>query len=214
MSEEKVKKKPWRALAGAAIVLSVAVIAGQSVLSSLNATAFNTVPQNVNSGNLSLNLANNGVGFSTSIANLAPGDVVNRYVTLTNNGSLDAVGLSFKATETGTATLISDTGTVKALVVTVKGCSVAWNAAAGTCGGTQTTEVNPIMLGTLSTAQNLLNGTMNSAAVKYLQISMQLPDQVETTVNGVPPTPTIQGGAVYITYTFNYAQRLATTTNS
>ena len=214
MSEEKVKKKPWRALAGAAIVLSVAVIAGQSVLSSLNATAFNTVPQNVNSGNLSLNLANNGVGFSTSIANLAPGDVVNRYVTLTNNGSLDAVGLSLKVTETGTATLISDTGTVKALVVTVKSCPVAWNAAAGTCGGTQTTEVNPTMLGTLSTAQNLLNGTMNSAAVKYLQISMQLPDQVETTVNGVPPTPTIQGGAVYITYTINYAQRLATTTNS
>jgi hypothetical protein len=55
---------------------------------------------------------------------------------------------------------------------------------------------------------------MNSAAVKYLQISMQLPDQSETTVNGVPPTPTIQGGAVYITYTFNYAQRIAQTLNS
>jgi Camelysin metallo-endopeptidase len=214
MSEEKVKRKPWRALAGGAIVLSLAVIAGQSVLSSLNATAFNTVPQNVNSGTLSLNLANNGVGFSTSVANLAPGDVVNRYVTLTNNGTLDAIGLSLKATETGTATLISDTGTAKALVVTVKSCSVAWTPATGACGGTTTTEINGTMLGTFSTAQNLLNGSMSSAAVKYLQISMQLPDQNETTVNGVPPTPTIQGGAVYVTYTFNYAQRLATTTNS
>ena len=39
MSEEKVRRKPWRVLAGGAIVLSLAVIAGQSVLSSLNATA-------------------------------------------------------------------------------------------------------------------------------------------------------------------------------
>jgi hypothetical protein len=215
MSEEKVKRKPWRALAGGAIVLSLTVIAGQSVLSSLNATAFNTVPQNVNSGTLSLNLANNGTGFSTSIANLAPGDVANRYVTLTNNGSLNAIGLSLKAVASGTSTLISDTGTVRALVVTVKSCSTAWIAATGTCTSNDVqTEIQPTMLGTFTTAQNLLNGNMNSTAVKYLQISMQLPDQSETTVNGVPPTTTIQGGAVSITYTFNYAQRLTETTNS
>jgi len=214
MSEEKVKRKPWRALAGGAIVLSLTVIAGQSVLSSLNATAFNTSPQNVNSGTLSLSLANNGAGFSTSVANLAPGDVANRYVTLTNNGSLNAIGLSLKAVASGTSTLISDTGTVRALVVTVRSCSVAWVPATGVCSSGEATEISATTLGTFTTAQNLLNGNMNSAAVKYLQISMQLPDQSETTVNGVPPTPTIQGGAVSITYTFNYAQRLLETTNS
>jgi hypothetical protein len=215
MLEKKEKKKPWRALAGAAIVLSVAAIAGQSVLSSLNATAFNTSPQNVNSGTMSLNLSatNPSVGFSQSVTNLAPGDVINRYVTLTNDGSLDGKDLTLQTTETGTATLISDIGTSKALTLTVSSCNVAWSG--GTCsspsGGSQ--EVTGV-LGTFSTAKLFANAAMSSGAVKYLQISLKLPDQNETTANGVPPTPTIQGGNVYITYTFDLAQRLATTINS
>ncbi len=108
MIGEKKKKSPWRALAGAAIVLSIAGIAGQNVLASLNATAFNTVAQNTNAGTLKLDLANSGNGFGQSITNLAPGDVVNRYVTLTNSGTLDGIGLSLKTSQSGTATLISD----------------------------------------------------------------------------------------------------------
>ena len=213
---EKEKKKPWRALAGAVIVLSVAAIAGQSVLSSLNATAFNTSPQNVNSGTLSLNLSSTSpsTGFSTSITNMAPGDVVNRYVTLTNNGTLDGINMSLQTAETGTATLISDTGTAKALVLTVKSCSVAWTQGTGTCSGTPNTEIAGAALGSYSVAKAFANGTLSASAVKYLQVSLQLPDQNETTVNGVQPTTTIQGGNVYITYTFNFAQRNATTTNS
>ena len=213
MIEKKDKKKPWRALAGAAIVLSVAAIAGQSVLSSLNATAFNTSPENVNSGTLSLNLANAGNGFSSSITNMAPNDVVNRYVTLTNNGFLDGIGLTLKTTETGTATLISDIGTSKALVLTVKSCAVAWNTTTGYCAG-PTTEIAGLPLGSFASAQPFVNSTMASGAVKYLQVSLALPDQSETTTNGVPPTPTIQGGSIWVTYTFDFAQRAGVVTNS
>lgn len=213
----KLRQRSWRPLAGAAIVISIAAIAGQSVIASLNATAFNTTAQNINAGTMKLDLANSGNGFGTSIANIVPGDVVNRYVTLTNSGTLNGIGLSLKTTQTGSANLISDgTGgsTTKALKLTVTSCSVAWDSSAGTCGGTTATELPATVIGSLTSATSLLNSAFNSATSKYLQMKMELPDQNETTINGVYPTNTVQGGSVNITYTFDLAQRLATTTNS
>ena len=219
MNEVKVKRKsPWRLVAGAVMALSAAAIVGQGVLASLNATAFNTVAENVNSGDLKLSLANNGVGFSQNINNLAPGDVVNRYVTLKNDGSLDGINLSLKTTATGTPTLLSDAvngSTNQALRLTVSSCTVAWDPTTGTCtGGTITQEIAASTLSTLSTATNLSSSSMSSGAFKYLKMSLQLPDQSETTINGTLPSNTVQGGAVAITYTFDFAQRVATTTNS
>lgn len=217
MIEEKGKKKPWRLFAGAAIVISVAAIAGQSVLASLNATAFNTVAENVSAGTLKLGLTDNGAGFSQNITNMAPGDVVNRYVTLENSGSLDGQTLSLKTAQTGTATLISDGvngSTNKGLTLTVTGCSVAWTAATGACSGTTSAELATTTIGSLTSATNLASGVMNSGAFRYLKMSIQLPDQNETTINGALPANTVQGGSVAITYTFNLAQRTATEKNS
>lgn len=215
--EVKKGKRSWRPFAGAVIVISIAAIAGQSVIASLNATAFNTTAQNVNAGTMKLDLADSGNGFSTSISNAVPGDVVNRYVTLTNSGSLNGIGLTLKTAQTGSANLINDgTGgsTTKALKLTVTSCSVAWTIATGVCGGTTSTEVVATTIGSLTSPVALTNSTLNSSGVRYLQMKMELPDQNETTVNGVYPTNTIQGGSVNVTYTFDLAQRLATTTNS
>jgi hypothetical protein len=217
MIEAIKKKRTWRPLAGAVIVISVAAIAGQSVLASLNATAFNTTAQNINAGTLKLDLANSGNGFGTSIANVVPGDVVNRYVTLTNSGTLNGIGLSLKTAQTGTQSLISDgvsPSTTKALKLTVTSCSVAWDPTAGTCGGSTNVELASTTIGSLTSPVTLNNGNLNSSAVRYLQMKIELPDQNETTTNGVLPTNTIQGGAVNVTYTFDLAQRTATTTNS
>lgn len=219
MNEVKEKRKsPLRLIAGEVMALSAAAIIGQGVLASLNATAFNTVAENVNSGTLKLSLSNNGFGFSQDINNLAPGDAVNRYVTLKNDGSLDGINLSLKTTATGTPTLLSDGvggGTNQALRLTVSSCTVAWDPSTGACtGGTATQEIAPSTLSTLSSATNLSNGPMSSGAFKYLKMSIQLPDQNETTINGVLPANTVQGGGVAITYTFDFAQRLATTINS
>lgn len=211
------KKKPWRALAGAAIVVSVATIAGQSVIASLNATAFNTVAQQISAGTMNLDLANSGNGFGQNITNVVPGDVINRYVTLTNSGSINGIGLSLKTAQTGTPSLISDgTGgvTTQALRLTVTGCSVAWDTVNGTCSGTTSTELAATPIGSLTSATTLTSSTMNSGVVKYLQMSINLPDQNETTINGALPANTIQGGSVNVTYTFDLAQRTATTTNS
>jgi hypothetical protein len=211
------KNHSWRPLAGATIIISVAVIAGQSVIASLNATAFNATAQNISAGTMKLDLANAGNGFGTSISNIVPGDVINRYVTLTNSGSLNGIGLSLKTAQTGTQTLISDAvngATNKALKLTVTSCSVAWNTSDGSCSGTTTTEVASTVIGSLTSPVTLTGSSLNSSAVRYLQMKMELPDQNETTVNGVYPSNTIQGGSVNVTYTFDLAQRLATTTNS
>jgi len=217
MIEATKKKRTWRPLAGAAIVISVAAIAGQSVLASLNATAFNTTAQNINAGTLKLDLANNGNGFGTSIANVVPGDVVNRYVTLTNSGTLNGIGLTLKTAQTGTPSLITDgisPITTRALKLTVTSCSVAWNTTTGVCSGTPTEELASTVIGSLTSATALASSTLNSTAVRYLQMKIELPDQNETTVNGALPANTVQGGSVDVTYTFDLKQRLATTTNS
>jgi Camelysin metallo-endopeptidase len=217
MIEATKKKRTWRPLAGAAIVISVAAIAGQSVLASLNATAFNTTAQNINAGTLKLDLANNGNGFGTSIANVVPGDVVNRYVTLTNSGTLNGIGLTLKTAQTGTSSLITDgisPITTKALKLTVTSCSIAWNTTTGICSGTATEELASTVIGSLTSATALASSTLNSTAVRYLQMKIELPDQNETTVNGALPANTVQGGSVDVTYTFDLKQRLATTTNS
>ena len=218
MIEAKSKKKSWRPLAGAAIVISVAAIAGQSVLASLNATAFNTTAQNFNAGTLKLDLANSGNGFGTSITNVVPGDVINRYVTLTNSGTLNGIGLTLKTAQTGTQTLITDgAGSVtnKALKLTVTSCTVAWNTTTGACtGGTTATELASTVIGSFTSPIALTNSTMSSGAVKYLQMKIELPDQNETTVNGTLPANTVQSGSVDVTYTFDLKQRLATETNS
>lgn len=217
MSEVRHKKSPWRLIAGAVMALSAAAIIGQGVLAGLNATAFNTVAENVNSGTLKLSLSNNGVGFSQSINNLAPGDVVNRYVTLKNDGTLDAINLSLKTTQTGDPTLISDGvggSSNQALRLTVSSCPVAWNPIDGSCNGTPSQEIAPSTLSALANETNLTSGAMASGAFKYLKISLQLPDQNETTINGVLPANTVQGKSVAITYNFDFEQRLATSTNS
>lgn len=207
----------WRSAAATAIFLSLAVTIGQGVVASLNATVSNVTAQTLSSGTMKLDLANAGNGFSTNISNLAPGDVVNRYVTLTNSGSLDGIGLSVKTTQSGTASLITDgigAVTTKALKLTVTACDVPWNTSLGICGGNSSGEIPATVIGSLTSATAFTNGSMNSGGVKYLQMKIELPNQNETTVNGLYPANTVQGGSVSINYTFDLAQRIAATTNS
>ena len=210
-------RQRWRSFAGIAIVLSLGAMMGQGVLSSLNATVSNVNPQNNNAGTMKLDLANAGNGFGSAINNLAPGDVVNRYVTLTNSGTLDGIGLSLKTAQSGTQSLITDgTGSVttKALRLTISECDVAWNTSNGQCTGVTTTQVTSRAIGSLTTAAPFSDGLMPSTDVRFLQVKIELPNQNETTVNGNLPANTVQGGSVDITYTFDLAQRVAVTTNS
>ncbi|HWC35258.1 MAG TPA: TasA family protein [Mycobacteriales bacterium] len=206
----------WRPLAVAVTGGALLMTAGFGVWASLNATAFNASPQAVSSGTLSLTLADNGAGFSSAISNMAPGDVVNRYVDLTNGGNLDATGLTLAVSATGSSALITD-GTspaTKALKVAVTSCSGSWNNSTGVCTGSTTSLLASTTLSALSSAQSLIAGSIAAGAVEHLQVAVTLPDQTETTTNGSAPGTTIQGQTANLTYTFQESQRTATTTNS
>ncbi|MDQ2583869.1 TasA family protein [Saccharothrix yanglingensis] len=120
--QENRRRPVWSPVALAAIGGSVLVAMGVGVWATLTATAANVTPEQVTSGTLKLTLGNNGAGSGQGITDMAPGDVVNRYVTLTNGGSLDAQGLTVQVAATGSSTLITDGATGKALRVTITTC--------------------------------------------------------------------------------------------
>ena len=68
------RRTAWRPLAVAVTGGALLMTAGFGVWASLDATAFNTTPQDVSSGTLSLSLDDNGAGFTSAITNIAPGD--------------------------------------------------------------------------------------------------------------------------------------------
>ncbi len=209
------RRSPWRPVALAVVGGSVLVAMGAGVWATLSATAANVTPETISSGTLKLTLAANGAGFDQAVANLAPGDTVNRYVDLTSGGSLDAQALTVQVAATGSGALVTDGATTKALRVTVKQCPGTWNTSTGACGGgTATTLLPATALSGLSSAQSLIAGAVTAGSVSHLQVSVHLPDQAETTVNGALPASTIQGLTANLTYTFAETQRSATTTNS
>lgn len=214
------KKSDSRFLKVTAVMATIGgavLILGNSVFAGLNATV--SAANGSTSGTLVLSSANNGAGFTQSVSNLAPGDVVNRYITLTNGGSLDAQSIGLAVTATGTPTLITDgisPATNKALTLAVFSCTGGtWNATTGNCSGTVNTEVAATPLSAFSSKKTFaVTPSLLASGTQNLQLQITLPDQNETTVNGVAPTNTVQGGSVSLSYLFSEAQRTATTTNS
>jgi hypothetical protein len=142
---------------------------------------------------------------------MAPGDVVNRYVDLANNGTLATQNLTLAAADATSSKLTTDA--TNGLHVTVTSCSIAWVQTTGTCLGTSTVLLtNASVASLISGAQSLVAGTV--AATYALQFSVTLPNQTETTQNGTLPVGTIQGLSASMTWTFGETQRTATTTNS
>lgn len=205
--------------AAATVTVAGLAISAVGVYAGLNATASNGSAQTATSGTLSLTMANNGSGFAQNVSSLAPGDVVNRYVDLTNGGQLAGQALTLGVSDATPTKLTTDA--TNGLHVTVSQCSggasPAWVPGTGVCGGTgasSTALASNIALSSLSTAVSLISGAQPAGTIDHLQISLTLPNQTETTVNGVLPGSTIQGLSSSLTWTFTEAQRTATTTTS
>jgi hypothetical protein len=204
-----------------AIVAAAAIggssLVSSSVFASLTATAFNTTPQSVVSGTLSLtetNVATVGItgGLTTSILALAPGDSVNRYIDLTNNGTMDETNTTIQMTGVPTNNLDSDT--VKGLQMGISECSTGW-LANGTCSGTNTVALSNTPVATAkATAQAMTLQSVLSGRVAHLKLTLSLPTGSEVTINGVLPASTVQGLSIGLTWTFLENQRTATITNS
>ena len=196
-------------------VVAAAVVGGGALVSSsvfASLTAVATASTSVTSGTLSLTdtaTAGSG-GLVTAIPAMAPGDVVNRYVDLTNGGTLDADTTTVRIVATSNALT---TDATKGLKVTISACSVAW--VTGSCSGTTT----PVLVQTAVSAivaadQNLNLPSKLAGAINRLKVSIMLPDNTEVTTNGALPSGTIQGLTATLAWTFTEQQRTATTTNN
>jgi hypothetical protein len=226
--EQDRRKRPiWKPLAAAGIGGAVLIATGFGVFASLQATANNTTAQSVQTGVLSLSLSNNGAGFAQTVGNLAPTDTVHRFVNLTNNGSIDAAGLGFNVqADKPNSPLVVDGATSKALRVSVTQCSTSWVAGGsptapaageGTCNGEVTQLLAPTVLSAVQTGDTFtkLSDAVRAAdSVASLRLTLTLPDQNETTVNGALPANSIQSQSVALTWTFQQGQRAGTTVNS
>lgn len=199
-----------RLVAAAVIGATGLALTGAGVYAALTAQATTTTPQAVSSGTLSLRMAAGAAsaGFSSAISNLAPGDTVNRYIDLNNDGSIAAQGLTLGLADSVNSRLTTDA--TNGLQVTVKSCPLPW--AAGVCAA-PSTLLTASAAALKASAGSLISGPVPTG-VQHLQVSVALPDVSEVTVNGTTPANTIQGLSASLTWTFTQSQRAGTSTNS
>lgn len=195
------------------LVVATAVVGGGALVSSsvfASLTAVATASTSVTSGTLILtgtSTAGSG-GLVTAISAMAPGDTRNRYVTLTNGGTLDALTPTLRIAGSGATALTTD-GT-NGLKVSISACSVAW--VAGSCSGTTTVVLASTSALTLVADTALTLPSNNAGAVTALKISIALPTNNEVTTNGTFPGGTLQGLTTTLTWTFTQTQRTGTAT--
>ena len=202
-----------------AIVITATVggtaLVGSSVFASLTATANNTSAQSVSTSTLRLTQAPSGVagltaGFVSAVTAMAPGDTVNRFVDVSNIGTMAGQSMTLKVADSAATVLTTDA--VNGLQVTVKECTVAYTTVSGLCSGTETTVVSLIPANTLLTAQSATFASFAAGSTTRLKFIISLPAGSENTANGTLPTGTVQGLTSQLTWTFTEAQRTATNT--
>jgi hypothetical protein len=203
------------------IVVAAAVggagMVASNVFAALTATASNTSGGSVTTGTLSLTLAPSSVtgitgGFNTAITAMGPGDTVNRYIDLTNAGTLDGATPTLQLSSVDSNTLINNVST--GLQITITACSIAWTNA-GVCSGTPTTVLAGTPAATIKAGpQTIVLPTVLAGGVNRLKIAIALPAGNENTINGVLPVGTVQGLTAALTWSFVIAERSATNTNS
>lgn len=201
-----------------AIVITATVggtaLVGSSVFASLTATATST-SQSVSTGTLKFTQAASGVagltaGFATAVTSVAPGDTINRFIDITNGGTLAGQNVTLKVVD-GTPTVLT-TDATNGLQVTVKECTVAYTTGTGACSGTETSVLALTPANTLLTAQAATFSSTAAGAVVHAKFIISLPAGSENTANGVLPAGTVQGLTSALTWTFTEAQRTATNT--
>jgi hypothetical protein len=214
--------KRSRTILAGGFALSVLAFTGAGVYASLAATATGT--SNISSGKLSLTVGTDSpsAGFPQTVSNMAPGDTANVLLKLNNNGSINNSGSVTLGASVAASTLL-DSSPTKGLQVTMTQCSQAWTGytpgvqAAPTCGGTATTLLAATPLSTVVSGPVSLNNvsglTTAGSSLDNILFTVTLPNQSETTTNGVVPANSIQSLSDTVTWSFNQAQRAATNTN-
>jgi hypothetical protein len=198
------------ALGGTGLVAS-------NVFAALTATATNTSGGSLTTGTLKLELAPSGVsgitgGFTSPISAMGPGDTFNRYIDLSNTGTLDGATPTLQLVTADSNTLVNSP--TAGLQVTITSCTVAWTNT-GTCSGTASASLATTPVSTLkASAQSIILPSVLVGGVNYLKVSTALPIGTENVLNGVLPVGTVQGLTAALTWTFVIQERAAVTANN
>lgn len=191
-------------------------LVGSSVFASLTATASNTSAHSVNSGTLKLTQAASGIGgltagFTTAVTAMAPGDTINRFIDVTNGGTLAGASWTLGLADSATTKLTTDA--VAGLAVVVKECTAVYVTVTGACSGTETTMATTTANALLSPlALTVAAADLLPAAVTHMKFIISLPASSEVTTNGTLPGSTIQGLTSLLTWTVTETQRAGTNT--
>jgi hypothetical protein len=216
--ETKEGGRRTRSLLAGLFALAVALFTASAVYAGLQAQATGT--ETVQSGTLSLVVGPDSpsAGFTSSFPLMAPGDTHNVVVNVTNNGTLDnggVVTMAVAGSSDANSTLVNSL--TEGLSVAVQQCSVAWvypsPNTTPTCSGSITTLVANTMVSQLGGGVSLPGSSLAAGgAIDHLLVSVGEAG-TETTLNGVVPTPGIQGHNAQLTFTFTEQQRAGILTN-
>lgn len=179
---------------------TAAAVAGLGTFGSFTATT--SASEAVNSGTVSLTLADNN--FATNAASIVPGDTINRQVKLVNSGDTNQASISL--TTTATTSSILDTDATNGLQLSVQSCPTAWTQSAVgsgftySCTGTATTLVaaRPVVGANIALPSI---AALTAGSTSYLVVTMTLPTTADNTFQGKSST---------VSFTFNGTQRAGT----
>jgi spore coat-associated protein N len=188
-------------ITGGLVALSVAGVGGAAFAAF---TSTSNASQSVTTGTVSLaGIGTNAAGnrLTVGATNIAPGDSIQRAVTLTNTGSIDLAGVVLTTNATTSSLLTTDA--TNGLQVVIDKCSVAWTESAPpytyTCGGT----TSSVLASTPVIGTNLALGNLalTASAVNNLRVTVMLPSAAGNAFQGLTSV---------VNYTFTGTQRAAT----
>ncbi len=188
-------------ITGGLVALTAAGVGGAAFAAF---TGTSNASQSVASGTVSLaGIGTNAAGnrLTVGATNIAPGDTIQRAVTLTNTGTIDLASVTL--TTNATTSSLLNTDTVTGLQMTIDKCSVAWTESAipytYTCSGTTSSVLASTPV--IGTNLALTNLTLTASAANNLRVTVTLPGAAGNT---------LQGQTSVINYTFTGTQRAAT----
>jgi spore coat-associated protein N len=188
-------------LSGGLIALGIAGVGGvvYAAFTATTGAAGSSVSGTVTLSGISTNVAGNRL--TVAATDLAPGDSVQRAVTIQNTGSIDLSGITL-TTDATTSSLL-DTDTTTGLQMTIDRCSVAWTESAFpytySCSGiTSSVLASTPVIGADRALSNL---ALTASATNNLRVTLSLPS---TAGNA------LQGQTSAINYTFTATQRAGT----
>jgi hypothetical protein len=207
-------------LIGSVGVLGFGVVT-DSVMATVNATAFNTTAQPISTGELTVTMAagSGSTGFGSTFSGMVPGDSRTVYVDIAQGTSASTnPQIQIVDTPTASATLLSSDAT-RGLAVTINGCATAWSS--GSCSGGSFVVLASTPLLTLKTITNLsASYLLTASTTNFLQFVVTLPNGLnETRANGGAAvvsggSGTIQGLSANIIWTLSVQQRAANGVNA